>query len=135
MGFTLAGFLLGYLVLGYVIFYQGLYHLGRVPMSGPVLSERIFYLMFFFFFLMLVFSNAVISYTTLDGRAVVDRYARMFPVEVAVKLFPLHPFNSDLCSDDLHHPSSSFTQTISSNMRHHPLRPHTTLKPITPDIA
>lgn len=65
MGFTLAGFLLGYLVLGYVIFYQGLYHLERVPMSGPVLSERIFYLMFFFFFLMLVFSNAVISYTTL----------------------------------------------------------------------
>lgn len=65
MGFTLVGFLLGYLVLGYVIFYQGLYHLERVPMTGPVLSERIFYLMFFFFFLMLVFSNAVISYTTL----------------------------------------------------------------------
>ncbi|MGI9241697.1 MAG: putative ABC transporter permease subunit [Verrucomicrobiales bacterium] len=65
MAFTLVGFLIGYLVVGYIIFYQGLYHLERVPMTGPVLSERIFYLMFFFFFLMLVFSNAVISYTTL----------------------------------------------------------------------
>ena len=65
MGFTLAGFLLGYLLLGYVLFYQGLFHLARLPAIGQILSERIFYLMFFFFFLMLVFSNAVISYTTL----------------------------------------------------------------------
>ena len=65
MGFTLAGFLLSYLVIGYVLFYQGLYHLGRVPLNAGGLSERIFYLMFFFFFLMLIFSNAVISYTTL----------------------------------------------------------------------
>lgn len=65
MGFTLVGFLVGYLLIGYVLFYQGLYHLGRVPMNAAGLSDRIFYLMFFFFFLMLVFSNAVISYTTL----------------------------------------------------------------------
>ena len=32
MGFTLVGFLIGYLVVGYIIFYQGLYHLERVPM-------------------------------------------------------------------------------------------------------
>ncbi|MFT5106591.1 MAG: ABC-2 type transport system permease protein [Pseudoalteromonas tetraodonis] len=65
MGVTLVGFLLGYLLLGYVLFYKGLWHLERVPLTGHVLSERIFYLMFFFFFLMLVFSNGVISYTTL----------------------------------------------------------------------
>lgn len=65
MGFTLAGFLLGYLLLGYALFYKGLYHLSRLPGIGQILSERIFYLMFFFFFLMLIFSNAVISYTTL----------------------------------------------------------------------
>ena len=49
MGFTLTGFLLGYLVIGYVLFYQGLYHLSNLPAIGPILSERIFYLMFFFF--------------------------------------------------------------------------------------
>ena len=65
MGFTLVGFLLGYLLIGYILFYQGLYHLARMPAIGQILSERIFYLMFFFFFLMLIFSNAVISYTTL----------------------------------------------------------------------
>jgi len=65
MGFTLSGFLLGYLVIGYILFYQGLFYLKELPVYGEILSERIFYLMFFFFFLMLVFSNAVISYTAL----------------------------------------------------------------------
>ncbi len=61
---TIAGFLAGYMVIGYLLFAFGLSYVDELPL-GAALSQRIFALLFFFFFLMLVFSNGVISYTTL----------------------------------------------------------------------
>ncbi len=63
--FVLSGFILGYLVVGYVLFHAGLDYLYHFPLVGALLSQRILFLIFGFFFVMLVFSNLVISYSTL----------------------------------------------------------------------
>ena len=63
--FVLGGFILGYLVVGYVLFHAGLDYLYHFPLVGALLSQRILFLIFGFFFVMLVFSNLVISYSTL----------------------------------------------------------------------
>jgi len=61
----LVGFVLGYLALGYWLFRWGLEFLYNFPLVGALLSQRILFLIFGFFFVMLVFSNLIISYTTL----------------------------------------------------------------------
>ncbi|MDG2126159.1 MAG: hypothetical protein P8J87_20830 [Verrucomicrobiales bacterium] len=62
---TVLGFSLGYLVLGYFLFLTGLGYLTSIAGFGALIGERILYLMYFFFFAMLVFSNAVIGYSSL----------------------------------------------------------------------
>ena len=62
---TLAGFMLGYIVIGYLLFSHGLKYVNRLPGVGNLMIERVLYLMIFFFFVMLVFSNIIISYSSL----------------------------------------------------------------------
>ena len=62
---VLAGFVLCYLAVGYWLFHAGLNYLHHFPLVGTLLSQRILYLIFGFFFVMLVFSNLIISYSTL----------------------------------------------------------------------
>lgn len=63
--FILAAFITGYLYFGFVLFYQGLRYIYKFPAVGPLLGERILYLVFGFFFMMLVVSNLIIGYSTL----------------------------------------------------------------------
>ncbi len=63
--FILGTFVTGYLYFGYVMFYGGLRYIYRFPAVGPLLGDRILYLVFGFFFVMLVVSNLIIGYTTL----------------------------------------------------------------------
>jgi ABC-2 type transport system permease protein len=63
--FVLIGFVLGYLVMGYLMFRWGLHFLYHFPLVGALLSQRILFLIFGFFFVMLMFSNLIISYSTL----------------------------------------------------------------------
>jgi ABC-2 type transport system permease protein len=65
MAVTLTGFMIGYLVIGYLLFSHGLNFVTQLPGVGYLMVERVFYLMIFFFFVMLVFSNAIISYSSL----------------------------------------------------------------------
>ena len=65
MSLTICFFLLGYLVGGFVIFKQALFYIENLPGLGPILSERLFYLLFFFIFMMLIFSNSIILYSSL----------------------------------------------------------------------
>jgi len=62
---VLAVFVLGYLGVGYFLFFRGLNFLQEFQVVGPLLSQRILFLIFAFFFAMLIFSNLVIGYTTL----------------------------------------------------------------------
>jgi ABC-2 type transport system permease protein len=63
--FILSAFILGYLYFGFVLFHGGLRYIYKFPAVGPLLGERILYLVFGFFFVMLVVSNLIIGYTTL----------------------------------------------------------------------
>jgi ABC-2 type transport system permease protein len=63
--FILSAFIVGYLYFGYVLFHGGLKYIYRFPAVGPLLGERILYLVFGFFFVMLVVSNLIIGYSTL----------------------------------------------------------------------
>ncbi len=63
--FILTAFIIGYLYFGYVLFYGGLKYIYKFPAVGPLLGERILYLVFGFFFVMLVVSNLIIGYSTL----------------------------------------------------------------------
>ncbi len=63
--FILGAFITGYLYFGYVMFHGGLRYIYRFPAVGPLLGDRILYLVFGFFFVMLVVSNLIIGYTTL----------------------------------------------------------------------
>ncbi len=60
-----AAFVLGYLAVGYWLFFTGLNFLVHFALVGPLLLQRILFLIFAFFFVMLVFSNLIIGYATL----------------------------------------------------------------------
>ncbi|HYR57763.1 MAG TPA: hypothetical protein VEO95_03995, partial [Chthoniobacteraceae bacterium] len=62
---VLGAFIVGYIGVGYWLFHAGLGFLYHFPLIGALLSQRILYLIFGFFFVMLVFSNLIISYSTL----------------------------------------------------------------------
>ena len=58
---TISGFLLLYGVAAYILVSRGLGFIHKTPLFGPLLTERLVYLLFFFFFVMLVISNATIT--------------------------------------------------------------------------
>lgn len=58
---TLAGFLGVYMMAAYILVPRGVDFVHRLPLLGPLLTERLIYLLFFFFFVMLVISNATIT--------------------------------------------------------------------------
>ncbi|TDU67181.1 ABC-2 type transport system permease protein [Prosthecobacter fusiformis] len=58
---TIGSFLGLYCVAAYVLVSRGLEFVNRMPLFGPLLLERLIYLLFFFFFVMLVLSNATIT--------------------------------------------------------------------------
>lgn len=58
---TISGFLVLYCVAAYVLVSRGLEFVNRMPLFGPLLLERLIYLLFFFFFIMLVISNATLT--------------------------------------------------------------------------
>jgi len=63
--FILGAFITGYLYFGYIMFHYGLKYIYHFPAVGPLLGDRILYLVFGFFFVMLVVSNLIIGYMTL----------------------------------------------------------------------
>lgn len=65
MCLTIGLFLTGYLIVGYFLFQRGLNYISSVPGVGLLLLERVIYMIFFFFFAMLVFSNAVLLYSSI----------------------------------------------------------------------
>lgn len=65
MCLTIGLFLAAYLVVGYAMFRMGLDYVSGVPGVGLLLLERLIYMVFFFFFTMLVFSNAVLLYSSI----------------------------------------------------------------------
>ena len=65
MCLTIGLFLVAYLVVGYFMFRMGLDYVSSVPGVGLLLLERLVYMVFFFFFTMLVFSNAVLLYSSI----------------------------------------------------------------------
>jgi ABC-2 type transport system permease protein len=58
-------FVFGYCAVSFYFFRLGLRFLGTFPGLGPVLIERLMYLLFAFLFLLLLFSNVVINYSNL----------------------------------------------------------------------
>ena len=64
MSLTIGVFLLSYLIGGFALFKLALNYVENLPALGPILSERLFYLLFFFIFMMLVFSNSIILYSS-----------------------------------------------------------------------
>lgn len=58
---TIGSFLTLYAIAAYVLVAKGIDYVHRLPLLGPLLTERLVYLMFFFFFAMLVISNATIT--------------------------------------------------------------------------
>jgi ABC-2 type transport system permease protein len=58
---TVGGFLIFYSFAAYKLVAHGLDYVTKIPMLGPLLAERLIYLLFFFFFMMLVISNATIT--------------------------------------------------------------------------
>jgi ABC-2 type transport system permease protein len=63
--FVLGAFVVGYLGVGYWLFHFGFNYIQQFPLVGALLSQRILFLIFGFFFVMLIFSNLIISYSTL----------------------------------------------------------------------
>ncbi|MFM8358238.1 MAG: putative ABC transporter permease subunit, partial [Verrucomicrobiota bacterium] len=61
----IGGFLAGYLVLAFALFHLGLRFISRFPGLGPLMVERLLYLLFAFLFGLLLLSNLVIAYTNL----------------------------------------------------------------------
>lgn len=68
MSATIIGFMALYMVAAYLLVNQGLQYVHRLPLLGPLLTERMLYLLFFFFFLMLVISNSAITGISLFRR-------------------------------------------------------------------
>lgn len=58
---TVGGFLVFYAVAAYKLVVNGLDYVMEIPLLGPLLAERLVYLLFFFFLVMLVLSNATIT--------------------------------------------------------------------------
>lgn len=58
---TVAAFLVLYGVAAYFLVARGLEFIAKLPLIGPLLTERMVFLLFFFFFVMLVISNATIT--------------------------------------------------------------------------
>src|SRR5215831_7543232 len=58
-------FLIGYVALSFWLFLKGLRFVAAFPGLGPVLTERLLYLLFAFLFGLLLLSNLVIGYTNL----------------------------------------------------------------------
>lgn len=58
---TIGGFLGLYCVAAYVLVARGLDFISKMPLFGPLLTERLVFVLFFFFFVMLVISNATIT--------------------------------------------------------------------------
>ena len=58
---TIGVFLTVYVVVAYVLVARGLEFVNQMPLLGPLLTERLIYVLFFFFFFMLVVSNATIT--------------------------------------------------------------------------
>ena len=58
---TIALFLSLYVVVAYQLVSRGLDFVNQLPLLGPLLTERLIYVLFFFFFCMLVVSNATIT--------------------------------------------------------------------------
>lgn len=65
---TIAGFMALYMAAAYVLVNHGLHFVHNLPLLGPLLTERMLYLLFFFFFLMLVISNSAITGISLFRR-------------------------------------------------------------------
>lgn len=61
MMLTISSFLLVYAGTAYFLVSRGIDYVHRLPLLGPLLTERLVYLMFFLFFVMLVISNATIT--------------------------------------------------------------------------
>ncbi|HSI61871.1 MAG TPA: hypothetical protein VLE43_02095 [Candidatus Saccharimonadia bacterium] len=61
MTVTITAFMALYMVAAYVLVNQGLLFVHKLPLLGPLLTERMLFLLFFFFFLMLVISNSAIT--------------------------------------------------------------------------
>jgi ABC-2 type transport system permease protein len=55
-------FVVAYLGVSFVLFHWGLRFLNNFPALGPLLTERLFYLLFAFLLVLLVFSNLVVGY-------------------------------------------------------------------------
>lgn len=68
LGSTLGGFLLLYALVAYFMVERGLAYIHLTPIFGPLLTERLVFLMFFFFSVMLVISNATITGMSLFRR-------------------------------------------------------------------
>jgi ABC-2 type transport system permease protein len=58
---TISAFLGGYVLAAYFLVARGLHFVNSVPLLGPILTDRMVYVLFFFFFAMLVVSNATIT--------------------------------------------------------------------------
>ncbi len=68
MTLTIAAFMALYMVAAYFLVSKGLEFVFRLPLLGPLLTERMLFLLFFFFFIMLVLSNAAITGISLFRR-------------------------------------------------------------------
>jgi ABC-2 type transport system permease protein len=58
-------FFLGYVAVSFLLFHRALTFVGRFPGLGPMLTERLLYLLFAFLLFLLLVSNLVISYSNL----------------------------------------------------------------------
>lgn len=65
---TIGAFMLVYAIAAHLLVSRGLFFVQKLPLLGPLLTERMLQLMFFFFFIMLVLSNATISGMSLFRR-------------------------------------------------------------------
>ena len=61
MTLTISAFLGAYAAVAYILVGRGLAFVNTVPLLGPMLTERLIYMLFFSFFVMLVVSNATIT--------------------------------------------------------------------------
>ncbi len=68
LSLTVGTFLMLYGFAAYFLVAHGLEYVARLPLIGPLLTERMIYLLFFFFFIMLVISNATITGMSLFRR-------------------------------------------------------------------